>query len=96
MTPVRLRIGIYTGPAIVGNVGAPGRINYTLIGDTVNTAQRLEQYAKIVATGAEGENVVAVVGDTTAAAVGDAFELSLIGEVELRGRGEKTAVYRLA
>jgi class 3 adenylate cyclase len=95
LAPVRLRIGIHTGPAIVGNVGAPGRINYTLIGDTVNTAQRLEQYAKTVATGAQGEHVVAVVGDTTAAAVGDAFDLSLIGEVELRGRGEKTAVYRL-
>ena len=34
------------GPAIVGNIGAPGRINYTLVGETVNIAQRLEQLGK--------------------------------------------------
>lgn len=45
-TPIRIRIGIHTGPAIVGNVGAPGRINYTLVGDSVNVAQRLEQLIK--------------------------------------------------
>jgi adenylate cyclase len=44
--PVQLRIGLHSGPAIVGNIGAPGRINYTLVGDTVNVAQRLEQLGK--------------------------------------------------
>ncbi|MEM9629257.1 MAG: adenylate/guanylate cyclase domain-containing protein [Pseudomonadota bacterium] len=38
----RLRIGLHCGPVIVGNIGFPGRINYTLVGDTVNTAQRVE------------------------------------------------------
>ncbi len=46
LAPVRIRIGLHCGPAIVGNVGAPGRVNYTLIGDTVNAAQRLEQLGK--------------------------------------------------
>ena len=39
----RLRIGISTGPAIVGNLGFQGRWNYTLVGQTVNTAERIEQ-----------------------------------------------------
>ena len=43
MPPVRIRVGIHTGPAMVGNIGAPGRINYTLVGDIVNIAQRIEK-----------------------------------------------------
>src|SRR5690606_6513392 len=46
LRPVRLRIGLHTGPAVAGNIGAPGRVNYTLVGDTVNTAQRLESLGK--------------------------------------------------
>lgn len=38
----RLRLGLHTGPVVVGNIGFPGRIDYTLVGDTVNTAERTE------------------------------------------------------
>ncbi len=38
----RLRIGLHSGPVVVGNIGFPGRINYTLVGDTVNVAERTE------------------------------------------------------
>jgi class 3 adenylate cyclase len=54
----RLRIGLHTGPVVVGNIGFPGRINYTLVGDTVNVAERTEAALR----GVEPENptVIAV------------------------------------
>lgn len=42
---LRSRVGLHTGPAIVGNIGSPRRFNYTMMGDTVNLAQRLEAAA---------------------------------------------------
>ena len=43
---IRVRIGLHSGPVVVGNIGAPGRVNFTVVGDTVNIAQRFEQLGK--------------------------------------------------
>jgi adenylate cyclase len=53
---LRTRFGLSTGEAVVGNVGAPDRLNYTVLGDTVNTAARLESLntrygTEVLATG---------------------------------------------
>ena len=91
--PIRVRIGIHSGPAIAGNIGAPGRVNYTLIGDTVNTAQRLEQLGKTVDDGA-ADAVVLISGATAAQAPQD--EVRPIGVHVLRGRADEIEVYRLS
>ena len=90
---VRLRIGIHSGPAIVGNIGAPGRINYTVIGDTVNVAQRLEQLGKQFDTGA-GDAIVLLSAAAAALLPAD-FPRQPHGEHALRGRDETTEVFRL-
>ncbi len=94
---VRIRIGIHSGPAIVGNIGAPGRVNYTLIGDTVNLANRLEAYGKEAAAVAPGEHGAAeiLVSAATRERLGPGWRLQDLGEHEMRGRSGRIGVFRL-
>ncbi|MDF3072399.1 MAG: putative adenylate/guanylate cyclase [Alphaproteobacteria bacterium] len=96
--PVRVRIGLHSGTVVVGNIGAPGRINYTVVGDTVNTAQRMEQLAKQYMDESE-EIVVLASGDTIEALTstdGLADVLSTPAEThDLRGRVETIKVHKL-
>ena len=91
--PVRVRVGLHTGLVIVGNIGAPGRINYTIVGDTVNTANRLEQLAKEVAP--DETDVAILLSGATAGAAGDAIHPIDAGTRPIRGREHEVALYRL-
>lgn len=91
--PIRVRIGVHSGLVIVGNIGAPGRMNYTVIGDTVNTAQRLEELAKNHM--APDEFVVALASDTTLEDSEFRPSAKSIGSHTLRGRLEAIEVYRV-
>ena len=68
---IGVRIGIHTGPLVVGNIGAPSRINYTVVGDTVNATQRLESLGKEVDPNAE---VIVLISGATKAKLGSDFE----------------------
>ena len=92
--PVRVRVGLHSGPAVVGNIGAPGRMNYTMVGDTVNVAQRLEQLAKR-AGDASGE-VAIVASAATAAGLGSGFALEAAGEFRVPGRERRVKAFRLS
>ncbi len=95
-TPVRLRVGLHSGPVVVGNIGAPGRVNYTVVGDTVNVAQRLEQLGKDFMR--EGEEVIVLVSGDTIAAMKHPEALGALPKPELchfKGREEPEQVYRL-
>ena len=89
--PLRLRIGVHSGPVIAGTIGAPGRVNYTLVGDTVNVANRIEQLGRDIAP--QDEVVVLASGETVAAAGLDALE---VGAFDIRGRAGRITVFRLA
>lgn len=93
LTPVRLRIGVHLGPLVVGDIGAPERVNYTVIGDTVNIAARLESLGKDVDPDAE---VVILVSGEVARRLGTDLSCEAIGPRKIKGRDEPVDVVRLA
>ncbi|MBS0519401.1 MAG: hypothetical protein JSR90_11965 [Proteobacteria bacterium] len=95
--PIRLRIGLHSGPVVVGNIGAPGRVNFTVVGDTVNIAQRFEQLGKEF-MGPDDEVVLLTSGGTLAAVKDRSslgIDLPLPQRRELRGHEQPIDVYRL-
>ena len=92
--PVHVRVGIHTGPVVIGSIGAPSRMNYTIVGDTVNTAQRLEQLGKEVLANDRPE-VTVLISETTAAEIGPGFRTAPVGNVRLRGRHDDIQTFVL-
>jgi adenylate cyclase len=89
---LRLRIGLHSGPVVVGNIGAPGRTNYTIVGDTVNIGNRLEQLGKVLSG---DEDTTILISAETAALLGPEFEMKSLGPRRVRGRNGEVEIFRL-
>lgn len=90
--PVRLRIGVHSGPVVVGNIGTATRMNYTVVGDTVNIANRLESLARELLPDAE---VAVLLSAATAGALPADLPVTSLGRHGLRGRDAPTEVFAL-
>jgi adenylate cyclase len=88
LPPLATRFGLATGSVIVGNFGAPDRLAYTVLGDRVNLASRLEGLNK-----AYGTEILAA-GETVAAC-GDAFVWRRLDRVAVKGHKQPTWVHEL-
>ncbi|MEP7098581.1 MAG: adenylate/guanylate cyclase domain-containing protein, partial [Dokdonella sp.] len=83
--PIRMRIAIDSGRALTGDIGSPKRREFTVLGDVVNTAARIESSVT------QPDQIV--ISRHTRDQLGDAFTLTSLGGVTLRGRDTELEVF---
>jgi class 3 adenylate cyclase len=84
--PINIGIGVNTGPAISGNLGSIKRMEFTVIGDTVNLAARLESRA---------EKGQILIGATTFAQTAAIVDTEALGPIQVKGKSEAVEVWRV-
>jgi adenylate cyclase len=92
LSPIQMRVGIFSGPAVAGCIGSADRLEFTVMGDTVNTAARLESFDKDYAS---DDTCRILIGHSTFQLLDGQFQTEFVQSIELKGKNEKTTIYRV-
>jgi CHASE2 domain-containing sensor protein/class 3 adenylate cyclase len=88
-----MRVGIYTGPLVAGSMGSAQRLEFTVLGDTVNTAARLESAGKDAGDDPEASECMILIGDATWQRLHGRFVTRLVGPMNLKGKQQQIIVH---
>jgi adenylate cyclase len=91
-----MRVGVFTGAAVAGTLGSAERSEYVVVGDTVNTASRLESFDKSLFPPDPADRPCRIlIGETTWGYLGNRFATERVGDVILKGKEQAVGVYRV-
>jgi adenylate cyclase len=86
--PLKIGVGVNTGPMVAGNMGSRDRFDYTVMGDNVNLGSRLEGLNKVYKT-------QIIISQSTLDQLGDGFWVRCLDRVRVKGKGDPVAIYEL-
>jgi adenylate cyclase len=90
---VSMRVGIYTGPVVTGSIGSRQRMEYTALGDTTNTAARLQSLGSEMPDEDSTAPCIILIGDTTWQRLQGRFAATLVGPRRLKGKTREVIVH---